>query len=93
MKIRPCSVFGAKLHPGRLWEGHRNSPYCPFYYFFEILFGIMGPFSVPREIADRSKIVLLIIDGHFDTQKMPSGRGFGKNLKILCKIDAKIDIF
>ena len=26
----------------------------------EILFGIMGPFSVPQEIADRSIIVLLI---------------------------------
>ena len=49
---------------------------------FEILFGIMGPFSAPREIKGRSKIVLLIIDGHFDPRKMPSGRGFGKNMKI-----------
>ena len=42
----------------------------------------VGGFSAPREIADRSKIVLLSIDGHFDPRKMPSGRGFGKNMKI-----------
>ena len=39
---------------------------------------------MPEEIADRSKIVLLSIDGHFDPRKMPSGRGFGKNMKIEC---------
>ena len=50
-------------------------------------------FSVPWEIADRSKIVLLSIDGHFDPRKMPSGRGFGKNMKIEWKIDAKIEGF
>ena len=50
-------------------------------WIFEILLGFMGPFSGPLEIADRSKIVLLSIDGHFDPRKMPSGRGFGKNMK------------
>ena len=53
-----------------------------FLRFFEILFGFMGPFSAPWEIADRSKIVLLSIDGHFDPRKMPSGSGFGKHMKI-----------
>ena len=53
----------------------------------------MGPVSAPQEIADRSKIVLLSIDGHFDPRKMPSGRGFGKNMKIEWKIDAKIEGF
>ena len=60
---------------------------------FEILFGIMGPFSAPGEIADRSKIVLLSIDEHFDLRKMPSGSGFGKNMKIALNIDAKIEGF
>ena len=45
---------------------------------FKILFGFLGPFSAPRENADRSKIVLLSIDGHFDPRKMPSGRGLRK---------------
>ena len=53
----------------------------------------MGPFPAPQEIADRSKIVLLSIDGHFDPRKMPSGRVFGKNMKIERKIDAKIEAF
>ena len=53
----------------------------------------MGPFSAPQEIADRSKIVLLIIGGRFDPRKMPSGRGFGKNMKIKWKIGPEIEGF
>ena len=53
----------------------------------------MGPFSGPWEIADRSKIVLLRDDWDFDPRKMPSWRGFGKNMKIEWKIDAKIEAF
>ena len=50
----------------------------------------MGPFSPPQEIADRSKIVLLRDDWDFDPRKMPSGRGFKKNMKIEWKNDAKM---
>ena len=89
-------VFGAFSVPNRTQVGSktlrariRNAILS----IFEILFGIMGPFSAPQEIADRSKIVLLSIDGHFDPRKMPSGRGFGKNSKIEWKIDAKIEGF
>ena len=39
--------------------------------------GFLGTFSAPQEIADRSKIVLLSIDGHFDPRKMYSGRVTG----------------
>ena len=53
----------------------------------------MVTYSAPWEIADRSKIVLLSIDGHFDPRKMPSGRGVGKNMKIEWTINAKIEGF
>ena len=89
-------VLGAFSAPNCAQVGPRRvtgGTHPPFLSFFEILFGIMGPFSAPREIKGRSKIVLLIIDGHFDPRKMLSGRGFGKNIKIEWKIDAKIEGF
>ena len=52
-----------------------------FLRFLEILFGNMGPFSPPWEIADRSQIKLLRDNSDFDPRKMLSGRGFGKNIK------------
>jgi len=75
MKIRAWSVFG----------GSRTLPVLRGYAFLsilDILFGFMGPFSAPPVIADRSKIALLRDNWDFDPRKMPSGRGFGKNMKI-----------
>ena len=95
MKVRPWSVFGAA--PNCAQVGPRtltlNLPTGCLTDFWNIIW-VSGPiFAPPREIADRSKIVLLSIDGHFDPRKMPSGRGFGKNMKIEWKIDAKIERF
>ena len=81
MKIQAWTVFGAKSRPGRLQDAPPGNPGI-FLSIFEILFGFMGPFSGPREIADRSRIVLLIIDGHFDPRKMPSGSGVRKNMNV-----------
>ena len=53
----------------------------------------MGPFSAPREIADRSKIARLRDNSDFDPRKMPSWRGLGKNMKIWWKNDAKMEGF
>ena len=50
----------------------------------------MGPFSAPRKIADRSKIARLRDNSDFDPRKMPSVRGFEKNMKIRWKNDAKM---
>ena len=78
-----------RLAPGRFPE----FGVVAFSWFLEILFGNMGPFSAPWEIADRSKIALLRDDWDFDPRKMPSWRGFGKNMKFAWKIDAKIEGF
>ena len=40
-----------------------------------------GPFWDPWKIENRSKIILVSIDGHFDLRKIMSGSEFGKNIK------------
>ena len=93
MKMCPWTALGRRSRPGRPQGVSGTKKFGFFLPIFEILFGIMGSFSAPREIADRSKIVLLSVDGHFDPRKCPLGGGSEKNMQIAWKIHAKIKGF
>ena len=93
MKICSWTVFGAKSRPGRLADGF---PKLPGYHFWRqggLKRCPMGPFLGPPWIQNGSKIMLSSIGRHLDPPKMVSGRGFGKNMKIQWKNDAKIEGF
>ena len=85
--------LGGRREVRRASHRRRRLRHTGFFYLKRLTPAGVGGFSGPWEIADRSKIVLLSIDGHFDPRKMPSGRGFGKNIEIAWKIDAKIEAF
>ena len=81
-----CAQVGFRRAPGRIRQ--------KFWLIFEILCEFLGPFPAPQEIADRSKIVLLSIDGQFDRRKMPSGREWGtKTWKLHEKSIPKSKVF
>ena len=93
MKKTTVERFQRQIAPRSVPKWPVEFGLMPFLPFFKILFENMGPFSAPREIADRSKIARLRDNSDFDPRKMPSGRGFGKNMKIWWKNDAKMEGF
>ena len=93
MKICSWTVFGAKSRPGRLADGFRQLPGYHFWRQGGLKRCPMGPFLGPPWIQNGSKIAPSRIGWHLDPLKMVSGRGFGKNMKIQWKNDAKIEGF